>query len=100
MSSLRCIFKNVFNYRPPQNRHSKQDNTTKKVLFYTSFFNTGWQFFGLHPKKLAKVNEREISIIKDECNTMRVGNGSYLTDYLEIKLKIKQDVRDSDIESE
>ena len=73
MISLWCLFKNVFDYRPPQNHHLNQDSSTKKVLFFTSFFNTGWQFFGLHPEKLAKVNEREINTIKDECNTMRVG---------------------------
>ena len=58
----------LITYRPPQNRHSNQENCTKKVLFFTSFFHTGWHFFGLHPEKLAKVNVRAINIIQDECN--------------------------------
>ena len=50
------FIKNTFNYRPPQNHHSNQNNCTKTVLFFTSFFHTGWQFLGLHPEKLAKVS--------------------------------------------
>ena len=72
------FFKNTFNYRPPQNHLSKEDNSTKKVLFFTpSFFNTGWDKIGLHPEKLAQVNGRETNTIPNECNTTRVGNGVF-----------------------
>ena len=61
------FFKNTFNYRPPQNHLSKEDNSTKKVLFFTpSFFNTGWEKIGLHPEKLAQVNGRETNTIPNE----------------------------------
>ena len=43
--------------RPPKIRHYNEEHVTKKVLFFNSFFRTGWQFFGLHPEKLAKVKE-------------------------------------------
>ena len=50
----------------PQEDYLDQNNQTKKVLFFTSFFHTGWQFFGLHPEKLAKVDMKEINISQDE----------------------------------